>query len=388
MESSSGFCLDARKGIQNMRVLHIVSNISLRSGIMSFIMNYGRHLAEDVKFEFLYYEDREYDHKAEIVALGGAAYKSPSPTSFRSFQAYLNEFCKQHQSEYDIIHLHDPFLVLFYAPLKKKLLSKSFVVHAHSTRFADSMVGGVRNRIFSIPNLWVPDYLFACSKLAGKKIFGRRFTEEGVVINNAILVNRFRNTPTAREKARNELGVGNKFVIGHIGNFTLPKNHQFIIDVFFQITRMRSDAVLILVGDGELRTQIEAKCTELGIEQKIHFLGVRYDVNEVMCAFDRFIFPSLYEGLGIALIEAQAAGIPSIYSSAVPTETNILKKNNRILDLNQSADEWANAVMDDKLSVTFGVEQEIENAGFDINIEACRLKELYQSMRVKNNEKI
>ena len=363
-----------------MRILHIVSNISLRSGIMSFIMNYGRHLSEDVKFDFLYFEEREFEHKDEIASLGGRIFKSPSPTSVRAFRSYIKHFCEQHYGEYDVIHLHDSFLVMFYSSLKKRLGAKAFVVHAHNTKFSDNPRSELRNRLFAFPNRWIPDYQCACSQMAGEVIFGKNFINNGHVINNAIMVKKFLNNPLKRERMRKELGIDSNFVVGHIGNFIQQKNHKHIINVFVEVLKKRPDAMLVLVGDGVLRPEIEDQCVKLGIREHVRFLGVRNDVCEILCAFDRFLFPSLYEGLGIALVEAQSAGVPCIYSSVVPTDTNILKENNRIMDLQQEANEWANAVVDEKLSVLFDVEQEIKNAGFDIETEACNLRELYKSM--------
>jgi len=362
-----------------MKVLHIVSSISLRSGIMSVIMNYSRLLMKNgVMFDFLYYEERDQDYNDEILALGGRAYKSPSPLTLQAFSSYINLFCKQHRGEYDVIHLHDPFLVMFYSSLKRRLGAKTFIVHAHNTKFSDNPKRELRNRLFAYPSKWISDCQCACSRMAGEVIFGKKFVSNGYVMNNAIMVKKFLNDTNKREAKRKELGIESNFVIGHIGNFIQQKNHNQIIQIFAEVVKKRPDAVLVLVGDGDLRPGIEDRCVELGIRKQVQFLGTRNDVFEIVCAFDRFLFPSLYEGLGIVLIEAQSAGIPCIYSSVVPTDTNIIKENNRIMDLHQSAVEWANAVMDEKLSVMFDVEQKIRNAGFDIETEAGKLKNLYQ----------
>lgn len=351
---------------------------------MSCIMNYGRHMADDIKFDFLYYEEREIDHRSEIASLGGRVYKSPSPISIGVFRTYINLFCEQHRLEYDVIHLHDPFLILFYFSLKRRLGAKSFIVHAHNTKFSDNPKSELRNRLFAFPSKWIPDYHYACSQMAGEVIFGKKFTNNGYVINNAIQVKKFLNDPVKREMKRKELGIESNFVIGHIGNFIQQKNHHYIIKVFSEVIKKLPNAVLVLVGDGALRPEIEARCVELGIRKHVQFLGVRNDVCEILCAFDRFLFPSLYEGLGIVLVEAQSAGIPCIFSSVVPSETNILKNNNKIMNLQQSEKDWAKAVIDEKFSVKFDVEQEIKDAGFDIETEVQKLKKVYQTMK-KNN---
>lgn len=364
-----------------MKVLHINSSVSLRSGVMSFIMNYYRLVCKErVQFDFLYYEDRDNDYKNEIEKLNGAIYKSPKPTKFREFKRFTEKFCDEHRNEYDIIHLHDPYLVLFYVALKRKLNARVLITHAHSTRFSDSFIGGIRNRICSIPNAWIPDFYCACSNKAGQCIFGSKFFKKGFLVPNAIKTSNFNNNRELRSISRLKFGVEDRFVIGHVGNFTRPKNHEFIIDVFAQIVNMRQDALLILVGDGDNKTKIQSKCEALGLSDRVVFLGVRDDVGDVMRSFDRFLFPSLYEGLGIVLIEAQTAGVPCVYSSTVPTETNILKENNRILSLNQPKEEWVKALLDSNLSVQYNMEDTIKNAGYDIECESKSLKLLYQKM--------
>lgn len=363
-----------------MRVLHIVSHISVRSGIMSVVMSYYRKLYnENIVFDFLYFNEQEDNYKSEISNMGGQCFLTPNPTSVFSFNRFIKSFCNDKIGQYDIIHLHDPFLVLFYFKLKRMLGAKVFISHAHNTKFSDKRIGEWRNRLFSMPNYWLPDYYFACSKMAGKTIFGLKF-KDGTVINNAINVSKFQNTPDKRSAMRRSLGIDDCFVIGHIGNFIEQKNQSFIVDIFFEIQKNRTDALLMFVGDGPNKRMIKEKCITLGIENKVKFLGVRNDVAEVVSAFDRFLFPSLYEGLGIVLIEAQTAGVPCIYSSVVPSETNILKENNKILDLSQSAKEWADAVLNENLCIQYNSSEKITDNGFNIDVEALKVGELYKNL--------
>lgn len=369
-----------------MKILHIVSNISLRSGIMAFLMNYYRFIdTKLVQFDFLYYEDREFDHKNEIEDLGGRVFKSPIPSSLINFNRFIEDFANAHKGEYDIVHLHDPFLSIFYGKLKKKLRCKSFIAHAHSTKTSDSLIGEIRNRLMLGIGKHIADNLFACSSLAGIKTFGRQFNQNGYVINNAIDLTKYEKAASVREDIRKQWGVEDRFVIGHIGNFTRPKNHHFIVDIFAEISRIRDDAVLMLVGGGPQFETIKSRCEELGLSQKVIFTGVRNDVNSLLSSFDRFLFPSIYEGFGIALVEAQACGLPCIYSDVIPIETNILKDNNRRLSLNDSIEAWVEAVLDPKLVISKDAISEIKNAGFSIRKQAPILTELYDLL--SKNEK-
>lgn len=365
-----------------MRVLHIVSNISYRSGIMSFLMNYYRMIDKNkIQFDFMYWDVRNTgDYQSEIEGYGGRVIKIESPLSFWKFRSDIKSLCLENQNTYSVVQLHDPFLVLFFWKLKHKLNAKAFISHAHSTRFSDGHFAEIRNKLFCMPNKWLPVKLMACSNVAGESIFGRRFLSDGTVINNAIKAANFENSKEKRIAIRQKLGLQDKFVVGHIGNFTLPKNHEFIVDVFFSLLQQKIEAVLVLVGDGDQRNYIQEKCKSLKIESKVLFLGVRQDVSDIYTAFDRFLFPSLYEGFGIALIEAQAAGIPCIYSDIIPKETNILKTNNVILPLNLGVEPWVRALLDDNLEVKMSTASIIRECGFDIDIEKDKLVNLYEDM--------
>ena len=364
----------AQSSQKKITILHVVSNISVRSGIMSCIMNYYRNM-NGVRFVFLYFDFREITYEEEIKSLGGEVIKLSSPKNVVKFFSELRALKEHYINVFDIIELHDPFMVTFFARLKKQLKIKKMIVHAHSTRFSDSKLGEVRNRLLSIGNTFLPDAYFACSSLAGEKIFGKKFCKSGIVIHNAIDLDRFMKKEY-RASLREKYCISEKYVIVHIGNFAEPKNHPFIISVFEKICELRNDAILVLIGDGERRPTIEKMVKDKQLQSKVLFLGARTDVNELLQMADCFLFPSKYEGLGMAVVEAQAAGIPCVISNMLPEETNVLTMQNKVLSLNDSPVTWARAICESKKEQIDPFPL-LSDAGFDILRESTRVQEIY-----------
>ncbi len=362
---------------KKITILHVVSNISVRSGIMSCIMNYYRNM-NGVRFVFLYFDSREITYEEEIKSLGGEVIKLSSPKNVINFFSDLSALKERYINVFDIIELHDPFMVTFFARLKKQLKIKKMIVHAHSTRFSDSRLGEIRNRLLSIGNIFLPDAYFACSSLAGERIFGKKFIKNGSVIYNAIDLSRFMKNK-CRDSLREKYRISESFAIVHIGNFAEPKNHPFIISIFEEICKLRNDAVLVLIGDGERRPSIEKMVKDKQLQSKVLFLGARTDVNELLQMADCFLFPSKYEGLGMAVVEAQAAGIPCVISNMLPEETNVLTMQNKVLSLNDSPVLWAKAICESKKEQidTFSL---LSDAGFNILRESTRVQEIYYRM--------
>lgn len=366
---------------QTVRVLHLVSNLCIRNGIMSFLMNYYRHVDRTkVQFGFLYFDEREETYETEILDLGGEIIKIPRPTQIMQFHARCNAIKDSIYGRYEILQLHEPFLISFFSKCKRLWGIEKIIVHAHSVRFSDSKLGEIRNRLLSVGNSFIPDHYFACSEIAGRNLFGGKFAKQGVVISNAIDLNKFYPDEALGRQVREELGVADKFVVGHVGNFAEPKNHPFMIAVFQKLCALREDAVLILVGEGERKQMIRQLCEELGVADKVLFLGVRKDVNRLLCGMDCFLFPSLYEGLGIALVEAQAAGTPCVYSHVLPAETAVLKENNKILSLQEDANVWAKAIAEVQRPDPAGVREKMIAANFCVQEEAAKLQQRYIQM--------
>lgn len=197
--------------------------------------------------------------------------------------------------------------------------------------------------------------------------------DNAVVIRNGIDFSRFKNVIESKTEIRKSLNIPNEaFVVGHVGRFSAVKNHTFLADIFSEVCKRKSNAFLLLIGAGELKQEVENKLNVLGLKNKYLILSHRSDIPQLMRAMDVFVFPSLYEGLGIVLIEAQVSGIKCIVSDTVPKEA--LKTDLAIpLSLNKSAAEWCDAVLDD--SIKWNPNGDIND--YDMNKEIKRLEKLY-----------
>ena len=227
------------------------------------------------------------------------------------------------------------------------------------------------------------DYLMACSNEAGKRLYGEKACRKSnyIFLPNAIDTDKYRFSKETAESYRKTLGLQGKFVIGHVGRFHEAKNHMFILEIFAKVLERRSDAVLLLVGDGELRKEIEHKIQELGIENKVVLTGSREDVPQLLQAMDIFVFPSRWEGLPMTVVEAQAVGLPCLISDKITTDVDLSALVKR-LPINDS-DEWCEVVLKTDTK-KLNVISEIKKAGFDVKDTAKHLMVFYASLGENN----
>ena len=199
------------------------------------------------------------------------------------------------------------------------------------------------------------------------QVSGRSDITDIEVLKNAIDSQNFIADADTRNEIRKELGLKDKFVVGHVGRLHPQKNHDFLIDVFAELKKKKPDAELILVGTGPLEEKVKSKVVEKGLSDCVHFLGNRKDMNRIYQAMDVFVFPSLFEGLGIVAIEAQAAGVPIVCSEGLPPETDITPIYRKLL-LSDGAEKWANAALEmaQNPSAHTNMQKYVIDAGFDI----------------------
>ena len=311
----------------------------------------------------------------KIEMFNGKIYPIPHPVK-HPFQ-FLREtyhFFKTHR--YKTIHSHITHLNFFFYPLAKIFGTQNILQHAHGTKWSDKKWSGWRNYVM-LHAVWpLITHKLACSQLAGKFWYGKKnFT----VINNGVDVEKFAYNPAARAVKRNELGIQNNFVIGNIGRFNLQKNHIFLIDIFEMITRKDTSARLVLAGSGPLEQQIKNKVVEKGLQDKVLFLGVRKDVPALLQSFDVLCMPSLYEGLPVVGVEAQASGLPGVFADTITPEV-VLLPTSKMLSLKDSPAKWAEEILALKnMPRTSGTEALLAK-GFTIRQTARQIQHFYEKL--------
>ncbi len=355
-----------------IRILQVVTYMG-RGGLETMLMNYYRNIDRSkVQFDFLTHRSEKADYDDEIEALGGRIYHLPRLNPFsRSYLSALDNFFKEHK-EYHVVHCHQDCLSGVVLKVAKANGVKFTIAHSHNANQDKNLKYFIK--IFEkrkIPKY--ADKLFACGDEAGRWMFN---TDDFEVLNNAIDTDLYTYNEEKAVDIRKKFGIENKFVVGHVGRFNPQKNHEFLIDVFNEVQKIKEDSVLMLVGDGHLRLEIEKKVHDLGIADKVIFTGVKSDVNDLMQAMDVFLFPSLYEGLPVTMVEAQSSGLKCIISDKVPTEC-ILTDNVDSMKLEDSPKVWANKVLKYKNYERRNTKQDIEKANFDIKTNAKWLQEFY-----------
>ena len=342
--------------MEPVRVLNLCT-IMNRGGAETMVMNYYRKInREKVQFDFLVHREEEGAYEQEIKELGGRIYRMPPmyPQNFSLYKKKIREFFEEHK-EYKIIHSHMSELGYFALREAARQEIPVRICHAHNAPHGFEWKMIVRN-YFKKRMMPYLTHMFMCGKESGDWLFGKENEDKFIQLNNAIDAERFRYDSKKEEAIRKELNLENKFVVGHVGRFFKQKNHQFLIEIF-----------------KEIQNQVK----ELGLEEQVRFLGVRSDVDQIMKCFDVFLFPSLFEGLPVTMVEAQAAGNLCIISDTIPRECCITE-NVRIYSLEKDAKAWSDFVISESTDYKKkDMYEEIVKAGFDIKQNAKRLEEFY-----------
>ena len=370
-----------------IRVLHVIG-IMNRGGAETMIMNLYRHIDRSkVQFDFVENSSEPAVFDEEILSLGGRIFRCPHYNGKNHFTyvKWWNDFFKAHPKEYPIVHGHLGSTASIYLSVAKKYGAYA-IAHSHSSGTDHSLHANLY-QIMSYNTRNVADYFFACSEAAGKERFGSKVVsgDHYAVLNNAIDVNRFSYNPSVRNAVRDELGIGQiQLVVGHIGRYTKEKNHEFILKIFSELKKMDSNARLLMVGDGTLRTHIMQMAEQASLSSDVIFTGVRSDVERLVQAMDVFVLPSLYEGLPVTMVEAQTAGLPCIISDKVPPECILTEGLVDIMTLSASPEAWAEKILAKRAIPRTDRRAEIAAHGFDITTEAVKLQEFYLKAYERN----
>lgn len=367
-----------------MKILQIMSNCATESGVAQVIMRYYQYLHETITFDFLMFDKYKYNFEDEISAYGGKCYYVTRPSGLKaiSFIREVHKFFNSHGHEYDAVQLHDLWLNSIILRIAKEKGIKVRIAHSHTTQYGESYLPKLRNKILYKTLTLYANVFFACSQESGTFAFGENIVanKNFFVINNAINISQYIYSGDNRTTIRQEFNIKvNDFVVGHVGRFSPQKNHYFLIQIFSQFCKRKPNAKLLLVGTGNGIRDIKNLCKELSIEDKVIFAGSRSDVGTIMSAMDVFCFPSIFEGLGNVLIEAQANGIACLTSDVVPAEAAILPSY-RTLSLLCDANEWAVTLSKMSSERTFDAFAKVTAAGFNIVEEAEKVERMYTNI--------
>ncbi|MDQ0859278.1 glycosyltransferase family 1 protein [Bacillus sp. V2I10] len=360
-----------------IRVLHAVVNMN-RGGAETLIMNLYRNIDRSkVQFDFLTSKPGVFDD--EITELGGRIHRIPYITEcgHRNYIKHLDQFFKEN-SQYKIVHAHMDKMSGFILRAAKKACIPTRIAHSHNTQSEGGIPAKIYKSYAGSQISKASTHYLACSRVAANWLFKSK-ASSSTILKNGIEINKFAFSQAIRDQVRADLRIEkNSVAIGHIGRFNHQKNHIFLIDIFNELLKAVPNAVLILVGDGPLRSTIEDKVKDLNIENKVQFLGIRSDVELLLQAFDLFVFPSLHEGLPVTLVEAQASGLPCIISDNISNEVdmdvNLIKYTS-----NTNMSEWIENIHEvQKLKINRNINfNNLSDKGYDIQHSSAWTKEYY-----------
>lgn len=366
------------------KILHVVGGMDV-GGTETMLMNLYRTVNTNIQFDFISYYEKEGHYDKEIKALGGQVIITDSPNKIGIIKSIRN-LCNiiKEKGPYDVVHAHTLFNCGIAMIAAKLSGVKIRVSHAHTNlELSTNIIKKVyRWCMRKVINLFSTDCI-ACSDSAGKYLFGENviLSEKYKLLPNYVDYKKYLNCNDTNG-IREELGINpDDIVVGHVGRFVDAKNHKFLIEIINEMVKINKRVKAILVGDGELREETECYAKELGIRDNIYFLGIREDIDRILNNLDIFIFPSIYEGLGLVMIEAQSSGIPCLVSEAIQKEADLEMELVRQINLDNGVDTWAREAFE--LIKNKGKDKEliinaIKNKGYDLDNIVKTLLDIYK----------
>ena len=351
-------------------------------GVESVVMNYYRYIDRTkIQFDFICDDDSTNIPYEEIEKLGGKVILIPPYQKVLKYHNKLKKILKE--GHYKIVHSHINTLSVFSLFAAKCAGVPVRIAHSHSTTNKKEKKKNLLKQVLRpFSKLFATDYM-CCSELAGRWLFGDKEYDKGNVylLNNAIDLEKFKYNKDIRKKMRKSLNISDDtLVIGHVGRFVEQKNHRFLIDIFNEVYKQNNNSLLLLAGQGPLIDEIKNKVKSLKLEKKVKFLGQRNDIDKLYQAFDVFLLPSLYEGLPVVGVEAQATGLLCELSNDMTKETKVLDTT-MFISLNTSAEEWANNILDDvKKHKRIDSSKEMTDKNFNIKKETNKLEDIYNGL--------
>lgn len=353
------------------RVLQVFASLD-RGGAEQVVLEWYKQIdRRQVQFDFVAYERSEpYALEEVLTSLGARIYKVPYPWGrgfWKSVRAW-RELLRDHP-EWRVIHAHytatSPLIFAL-----GRLQDRRCIAHGHASNRSLQWPLHLLGFLLSSRNL-------ACSSESQRRLFHPMKADS---FPNAVSVKAFAFDPEGRAAVRDEVGERG-LLLGHVGRFSAEKNHLFLLEIFAEISKLRPDARLVLVGQGALETEAKQRAASLGIAGKVHFLGVRDDVPSIMSALDLLIMPSLFEGMPITMLEAQTSGLPCLVSDVVSEDSRIPGVGDvQMMPLSASPSAWARRaleMLDEEPRDRAAAAEKVKGSPYDIETSAQRLLEVY-----------
>ena len=365
-----------------IRILHVFGSLN-RGGAETMIMNLYRHIDRNrIQFDFVVHSNEKGAYEKEIEELGGKIFRVPR-YNIKNHLIYTNIWEKffSEYKEYKIIHGHLRGSAFQYLKVAKKMGLKT-IMHSHSTSSrGEGIEKVVKNLLRYLMRRWI-DYPCACSTEAGVWLFGKNIIKNPnfKIIKNGIETGKYKYSEERRRKMRKLLNLKDEVILGHVGSFTYPKNHKFLIDIFSEIQKKEKNSKLILVGDGELRGEINEKVKKLNLEDKVIFTGIVNNVEDYLQVMDVFVFPSYFEGLPVSVIEAQATGVKCVLSNTITKEVEIRKNLIFWENINTKVEKWADIIFRNLKYKRCIKNDFVIEKGYDVKKNALHLAKYYEEI--------
>jgi glycosyltransferase involved in cell wall biosynthesis len=374
------------------RILHVVGGMN-RGGIETWLMNILRYIDRDhFPMDFLVHTDKPCAYDDEIRALGSKIIPCLNPSNPWLYAANFRQILDKH-GIYDIVHSHVHYFSGYVLHLAQQAGVPTRIIHSHCSSALETHQGIYRQLYLGLTKYLIKRHStigLGCSEVANADLFGQNWKNypQWQILYSGINLTSFQQ-PIDSFEIRNELNIPpDAFVIGHVGRLEKEKNHQFLLKIFASVTSKVPQAYLLLVGEGSLRSEITQQARDIGIADRVILAGSRPDVARLMRgAMDVFLFPSLGEGLGLVLIEAQAAGLPCILSDVIPEAADVVKHLVKRLSLQQPVSEWGQEILSQRSKLSDHIQPDamelVKTSPFNIETSVQQLEKIYQTQFTK-----
>lgn len=358
------------------KVLMIPTNPICHDGLTKVIQNIITYLHDDFEFGIVLFEQEEQEFSDFFSKYH--VRKHYSKATKKHVKKYMDEIKRiVLEGNYNIVHVHGNSALMYFAvKAAKNAGAQVRIAHCHNSSTEHPLVHHLIKPAFNR----ITTVKIGCSKKAAEWAYDQDY----VIIKNGVELDQYTFSQEIRDVYREKLGIKDEFLVGHIGRFSMQKNHKFLIEIFNEILKQEPNAKLLLIGDGELEESVKEQVKALHLEDHVIFYGLTHHVKEFMQAMDVFLLPSLYEGLPIVGVEAQASGLNMVTSDTVSEELKMTSLVHYV-PLTNSAKEWANEVLKYKGCPHEDDRAELRACGYDLKAAMQAIKEIYERQEGVNH---